>query len=144
MTVHSAQDRRPLAQSSMRRDAAHFIDGAFTRGTTGKSWRNLCPTDGSFIGTVPEGGRAEIDAAVKAARAALDGPWGRMTVAQRTDMLSAVADEINRRFDDFLEAECLDTGKPMSLASHIDIPRGAANFKMFTDVAKNDGELEAA
>ena len=47
-----------------------------------------------------------------------------------------MADEINRRFDDFLEAECLDTGKPMSLASHIDIPRGAANFKMFTDVAK--------
>ncbi len=136
MTVHTAGGRTSLAQSAMRRDAAHFIDGAFTQGSTGKSWENFCPTDGSRIGTVPEGGRAEIDAAVKAARAALDGPWGRMTVVQRTDLLAAVADEINRRFDDFLEAECLDTGKPMSLASHIDVPRGAANFKMFTDVAK--------
>ena len=40
-------------------------------------------------------------------------------------------------FDDFLEAECADTGKPKSLASHIDIPRGAANFKIFADVIKN-------
>jgi aminomuconate-semialdehyde/2-hydroxymuconate-6-semialdehyde dehydrogenase len=51
--------------------------------------------------------------------------------------LYAVADEINRRFDDFLEAEIADTGKPRSLASHIDIPRGAANFKVFADIIKN-------
>ena len=60
-----------------------------------------------------------------------------MTVAERVDMLYAVADGINARFDEFLAAECADTGKPMSLASHIDIPRGAANFKIFADVIKN-------
>ncbi|VTZ50801.1 2-hydroxymuconic semialdehyde dehydrogenase [Methylocella tundrae] len=136
MTIHQLYERRPLSQSSARRDAAHFIDGAFTQGTTGKSWENFHPVDGSLIGRVPEGGRAEVDAAVTAAHAALRGDWGRMSVVERTDLLGAVADEINRRFDEFLEAECLDTGKPMSLASHIDIPRGAANFKMFTDVAK--------
>jgi aminomuconate-semialdehyde/2-hydroxymuconate-6-semialdehyde dehydrogenase len=136
MTVHQVTQPRVHDISKARRNAAHFIDGAFTQGTTGKSWQNHCPLDNSVIGAVPEGGRAEIDAAVKAARAALEGPWGKMTVVERTDLLSQVADEINRRFDDFLEAECLDTGKPMSLASHIDIPRGAANFKMFTDVAK--------
>ena len=48
-----------------------------------------------------------------------------------------MADEINRRFDDFLAAEMADTGKPKSLASHIDIPRGAANFKVFADIIKN-------
>ncbi|WP_334176419.1 2-hydroxymuconic semialdehyde dehydrogenase [Pseudoxanthobacter sp.] len=136
MAVHSLANAKPLSQSAARRDAAHFIDGVFTQGSTGRSWQNFCPVDGSLIGTVPEGGRAEVDAAVAAAHAALDGEWGRMTVVQRTDMLAAVADGINARFNDFLEAECLDTGKPMSLASHIDIPRGAANFKMFTDVAK--------
>lgn len=135
MSVH-ALHAAPTQAANFRRDAAHFIDGAFTQGSTGKSWTNYCPVDGSVIGRVPEGGRAEIDAAVKAARAALSGPWGRMSVVERTDLLAAVAEEINRRFDDFLEAECLDTGKPRSLASHIDIPRGAANFKMFTDVAK--------
>ena len=136
MNVHSLHHE---IRTGARRDAAHFIDGVFTQGGTGKSWANFSPVDGSLIGRVPEGGRAEVDAAVAAARAALDGPWGRMTVVQRTDLLGAVADEINRRFDEFLAAECLDTGKPMSLASHIDIPRGAANFKMFTDVVKTIG-----
>ena len=86
---------------------------------------------------VHEAGKTEVDAAVAAAQAALDGPWGRMTVNERTDLLNKVADEITRRFDEFLDAECADTGKPKSLASHIDIPRGAANFKIFADVIKN-------
>jgi aminomuconate-semialdehyde/2-hydroxymuconate-6-semialdehyde dehydrogenase len=60
-----------------------------------------------------------------------------MTVDARVALLNKVADRINERFDEFLEAECLDTGKPKSLASHIDIPRGAANFKVFADIIKN-------
>ena len=62
------------------------------------------------------------------------GPHG---VARRVELLYAVADEINRRFDDFLQAEIADTGKPHALASHVDIPRGAANFKVFADIVKN-------
>ncbi|MDD2796323.1 MAG: 2-hydroxymuconic semialdehyde dehydrogenase [Acidocella sp.] len=112
------------------------MDGVFTQGSSGKTYDNFYPVDGSRIGSVPEGGKAEIDAAVKAARAALDGPWGQMSLNDRSALLGKVAAEINRRFDEFLEAECLDTGKPMSLAAHIDIPRGAANFTMFIDVAK--------
>jgi aminomuconate-semialdehyde/2-hydroxymuconate-6-semialdehyde dehydrogenase len=135
MTVQPLQKRAQIANA--RRDVSHFINGEFTQGSTGKSWQNRCPLDNSVIGSVPEGGQAEVDAAVRAAKAALEGPWGKLTVAERTDMLAAVADEITRRFDDFLEAECLDTGKPYGLASHIDIPRGAANFKMFADVIKN-------
>ena len=65
------------------------------------------------------------------------GPWGKMSVDERVKLLDAVADEINHRFDDFLEAEVADTGKPHHLASHVDIPRGAANFKIFADTIKN-------
>ena len=43
---------------------------------------------------------------------------------------------IENRFDEFLDAEVADTGKPVSIASHIDIPRGAANFRVFADVVK--------
>jgi aminomuconate-semialdehyde/2-hydroxymuconate-6-semialdehyde dehydrogenase len=60
-----------------------------------------------------------------------------MDVAKRAGLLYAVADEIHRRFEEFLEAEVADTGKPMSLARHLDIPRGAANFKVFADTVKN-------
>jgi len=60
-----------------------------------------------------------------------------MTLPQRVELLYAVADGINRRFDDFLAAEMADTGKPHVLASHVDIPRGAANFKVFADMIRN-------
>ncbi|MGE5491057.1 MAG: aldehyde dehydrogenase family protein, partial [Actinomycetota bacterium] len=113
----------------------NFINGEFV--STGKQFEKRTPLDNSLIGMVHEAGKAEVDAAVAAAQAALNGPWGKMAVADRVEMLYAVANEINRRFDDFLQAEVADTGKPVSLASHIDIPRGAANFKIFADVVKN-------
>jgi len=113
----------------------NFINGEFV--ATGKQFEKRTPVDNSLIGMVHEAGKAEVDAAVAAAHAALKGPWGKMTVVERTDVLNKVADEIIRRFDEFLDAECADTGKPKSLASHIDIPRGAANFKIFADVIKN-------
>ena len=115
----------------------NYINGEFMPAKSGKTFENRSPVDGRLIGTVAEAGEAEVDAAVRAARAALDGPWGRMAIAERVDLLYAVANEINRRFEDFLAAEIADTGKPASLARHLDIPRGAANFKIFADVVKN-------
>ena len=113
----------------------NFIDGQFVASKTWFDKRS--PVDNTLIAQVAEAGQTDVDTAVKAARAALNGPWGQMAIADRVDLLYGVADEINRRFDDFLEAECADTGKPMSLARHVDIPRGAANFKIFADVVKN-------
>jgi aminomuconate-semialdehyde/2-hydroxymuconate-6-semialdehyde dehydrogenase len=115
----------------------NFINGEYVSGRSGKTFRNINPVDGSLIGMVSEAGRHEVDAAVAAARAALNGPWGRLSIAQRVDLLYGVASGIDKRFDDFLEAEVADTGKPHHLASHLDIPRGAANFKIFADVVKN-------
>jgi len=115
----------------------NFIGGEYTAGSSGKRFDKRSPLDNRVIGEVAEAGRAEVDAAVAAARAALTGPWGRMTLTERVDKLHALAAEIERRFEDFLAAECADTGKPRSLASHIDIPRGAANFRVFADVVKN-------
>ena len=113
----------------------NFINGVFV--PTAKTFEKRTPVSNQVIGLAHEAGQAEVDAAVKAARAALNGEWGKMSVVKRVEMLYAVADEINHRFDEFLEAELADTGKPHSLASHIDIPRGAANFKVFADIIKN-------
>ena len=119
------------------KDILNFIGGEFVPAAGGKTFDKRTPVDNSLIARVAEAGRPEVDAAVRAARAALDGPWGKLTIAERVDMLYAVANEINKRFEDFLAAEVADTGKPMSLARHLDIPRGAANFKIFADVVKN-------
>lgn len=111
---------------------SHFIDGRFVPAGR-SSFENRHPATGELINLVPEADSAAIDDAVKAARRALKGPWGKMSEQQRSAILRKVADGIMARFDDFLAAEVLDTGKPKSLASHIDIPRGAANFNVFAD-----------
>ena len=90
----------------------NYINGQWV--TTAKQFEDRNPVDNTLVGMVYEAGKAEVDAAVKAARAALGGPWGKMTQQQRCNMLVAVADEIHRRFDDFLAAEIADTGKPTS------------------------------
>jgi|LauGreDrversion4_2_1035121.scaffolds.fasta_scaffold12135_4 aminomuconate-semialdehyde/2-hydroxymuconate-6-semialdehyde dehydrogenase len=112
----------------------NFIGGSFRKGSQGKTFDNVNPATGQTIGTVHEASEADVADAVAAARAALNGPWGKMTTAERVKLIVAVAAEIERRADDFLDAEVADTGKPRHVASHIDIPRGAANFRMFADV----------
>ena len=115
----------------------NFIAGEYLGSSTGKTFDNVDPVTGIAFATVSEASEADVDAAVKAARAAFTGEWGALTVDARVNLLYKVADRINERFDEFLEAECRDTGKPYSLARHVDIPRGAANFKIFADVIRN-------
>jgi aminomuconate-semialdehyde/2-hydroxymuconate-6-semialdehyde dehydrogenase len=115
----------------------NFIGGTYLSPRADRCFDNVNPATGQTVGQVHEAGADEVDQAVSAARAAMRGPWGRTSAAERAALLHKVADEIDRRFDEFLAAEMADTGKPRSLASHIDIPRGAANFRIFADIVKN-------
>jgi aminomuconate-semialdehyde/2-hydroxymuconate-6-semialdehyde dehydrogenase len=115
----------------------YFINGEFVGSASGKTFPKRRPSDNALLGHIHEGGQPEVDAAVAAGRAAMKGPWGKMTVEQRVELLYKVADEINRRFGDFVQAEMNDTGQPKSMMEHAMIPRGAANFKIFADVVKN-------
>jgi aminomuconate-semialdehyde/2-hydroxymuconate-6-semialdehyde dehydrogenase len=118
-------------------ETLNFVGGEYRKSSSGKTFDNINPIDGSVASIVHEADATDVDAAVTAANEALNGEWGQMPLAKRLELVAAVADEINRRFDEFLEAEVADTGKPVSLASHIDIPRGAANFQIFADTMKN-------
>lgn len=110
--------------------AGRPVDGA-------RRFDKFSPVTGALVAQVHEADKTQVDAAVQAARAALAGPWGRMMLDERVAILEKIVDGINRRFDAFLEAECEDTGKPHALARSLDIPRGAANFKVFADMVKN-------
>ena len=63
------------------KEIKHFINGEYVGSASGKLFDNVNPANGQVLAKVHEAGAAEVDAAVKAARAALKGPWGRMTVA---------------------------------------------------------------
>jgi aminomuconate-semialdehyde/2-hydroxymuconate-6-semialdehyde dehydrogenase len=115
----------------------HFINGEFVIGSTNKFFDKRSPVDNTVIAQIAEASQSDVDAAVRAAHSALNGEWGKMTVDQRVEMLYAVANEITRRFEDFVAAEMADTGQPNHVMRHVFIPRGAANFKVFADVVKN-------
>ena len=117
--------------------AMNFIDGEYRAGGSSKTFNNISPVNGSLLSIVHEANEVDVDDAVKAAKAALKGPWGIMPLAERLKLVTAIVGGIQARFDDFLQAEVADTGKPVSLASHLDIPRGAANFEVFADMMKN-------
>lgn len=114
-----------------------FIDGEFVDGRG--EFDDVDPTTGAVIAKVAEAGPEEVDRAVAAAERALQGPWGKMGAQARGDLLAKVADGIMARFDEFLAAEIADTGKPSSWASNVDIPRGAANFRIFANQARSFG-----
>lgn len=115
----------------------NFINGEFVSSSANKFFDKRSPVNNQVIAQVAEASQADVDAAVRAAHSALNGEWGKMTVDQRVEMLYAVANEITRRFEDFVAAEMADTGQPNHVMRHVFIPRGAANFKVFADVVKN-------
>ena len=115
----------------------NYIDGRFAPGT--REFDDVNPADGTVIAQVTDAGQAQVDEAVHAARRALKGEWGRLGVRERAARLHKVADAIDKRFDSFVQAEVADTGKPVSLASKLDVPRGAANFRVFADLVKLSG-----
>jgi aminomuconate-semialdehyde/2-hydroxymuconate-6-semialdehyde dehydrogenase len=115
----------------------NYIDGRFTRGK--EEFADVNPADGTAIAQVTAADKAQVDEAVHAAGRALQGEWSRIGVREHAARLHRVADAIEKRFDCFVQAEVADTGKPVSLASRLDVPRAAANFRAFADLIKTAG-----
>ncbi len=116
-----------------------WINGESTASGSKETFENFNPATGQVYAQVALGTKDDVDRAVQAAKKALHGPWGKMPLRARCDLLSRVADRIDERREEFLKAEIADTGKPIGLASKIDIPRGAANFRIFSDMLKAHG-----
>lgn len=115
----------------------NYIDGHFVSGK--QNFADINPADGSVIAQVSEASESQVDEAVNAARLALHGEWRGIGVRERAARLHRIADAIEKRFDCFVQAEVADTGKPISLASKLDVPRAAANFRVFADLLKTSG-----
>lgn len=112
--------------------AEHYVGGVFR--SDGPAFPLIAPADGSEAGAVPEATREVVDDAVAAARAALQGPWGATGAEDRAAALRRIADGIQARFEEFVDAEAADTGKPRALASTVDIPRAVGNFRAYADL----------
>ena len=116
----------------------NYISGEFK--SSDNLFDDISPYDGSIVARVSEANKADVDLAVRSARQALTGVWSEMTLDSRCALIIRVADEIDNRFDDFVSAEIADTGKPLNQAKTIDIPRGAENFRFFSNYIKSMGK----
>ncbi|MBP0624455.1 2-hydroxymuconic semialdehyde dehydrogenase [Cupriavidus consociatus] len=115
----------------------NYVDGRFEEAA--RIFPNISPVDGTVIGQVCEADAGLVDRAVGAARAAMEGPWGKTSAAERARLLHAIADGIERRFDAFVAAEVADTGRPQHQARALDIRRGVQNFRTFAELAGQAG-----
>ena len=111
-------------------DALNYIDG---KHVAAAEWLdNVDPAAGAPYGRVASSDAADVERAVAAARRAFPA-WAATPVGQRSRLLRAVARLIDRDKDRLARAEAIDGGKPVTLASSIEVPRAAQNFDFFAD-----------
>lgn len=116
-------------------DTRHYIGGQ--RVTSGETYTNTSPIDGTFLGEIARGGKTEVDAAVAAARAAFPA-WAALGPAKRGVLLNKLADLVEANVEALANIETLDNGA--LLRSHLRgvMPRVAMNIRFFADYAIND------
>lgn len=108
----------------------NFINGRFEEPLSGRYIDNYAPATGAVYGRIPDSGAEDVEAAVRAAAAAFPA-WSAMLPEARHDILMGISEGIMRNLDRFAEAESLDSGKTITTARTVDIPRAALNFKFF-------------
>ncbi len=108
----------------------NFIDGEFREPTSGKYLDNIEPATGKPYSQLADSGKEDVDLAVAAAEKAF-ADWSKTPGQKRSQILLRIADLIERDLEKFARAESIDTGKPLSLARSLDIPRAVANFRFF-------------
>ena len=108
----------------------NFIDGKFVEPAGGKYLDNIEPATGKPYSQVADSDARDVDLAVSAAEKAFV-DWSKKPAAERSTILLRIADLIERDLEKLARAESIDTGKPLSLARSLDIPRAASNFRFF-------------
>jgi aldehyde dehydrogenase (NAD+) len=93
-----------------------LINGEWVNAAGGETLPVIDPSTGQAFDEIPRGGREDVDRAVKAARAALAGPWGRMTAAERGRILHRMSQLVLARAEELAQLEARDTGKPIGQA----------------------------
>lgn len=108
-----------------------FIDNQWQPSASGKTMEVVNPATEETIATVASAGREDVDAAVAAARAALDGPWSQASARERGRLVHRLATRLMDRADEIARLETLHNGKPISESRHIEIPAAAECFEYF-------------
>src|SRR5215212_437935 len=113
----------------------NFIDGTWRDAASGATIETIDPSTGEAFGRIADSGPEDVDAAVRAARAAFDGgDWGRLNAAERGRLLARMAALIEAHAAELAAIESRDTGKPRS-AGEADVAALARYFEFYAGAA---------
>ena len=129
---HTAFEYAPAPESravlSLQPSYGLFIGGSFVDPLDGGTFKTVSPSSEEVLAEVTQAGPRDVDAAVASARAAFDGPWGRMPGRERSKYLFRIARLIQERSRELAVVETLDNGKPIRESRDVDVPLAAAHF----------------
>ena len=108
-----------------------FINNEWRPASSGKTMEVVNPATEEVIATVASAGPSDVDAAVAAARAALDGPWGKMSARERGRLVCRLGERLIERADEIARLETLHNGKPIIESRQIEIPAAAECFQYY-------------
>ncbi|HET6875879.1 MAG TPA: gamma-aminobutyraldehyde dehydrogenase [Acidimicrobiales bacterium] len=113
----------------------NFVNGELVDARSGRSSDVIDPTSGEVYATAPLSGPDDVDAACRAAAAAFTS-WRDSTPSERSGMLLKLADAIEARAEEFIEAEGRNTGKPLALTRSEEIPPMLDQIRFFAGAAR--------
>jgi aldehyde dehydrogenase (NAD+) len=142
MASTAAPEKSKAVKPPRVKDQPMFIGGKWVDSASGKTFPTLNPATGETICQVAEGDKADIDLAVKAARKAFEeGPWPRMSAAERGRLLNKLADRIEANREELAALESLDNGKPYRDALNADLALTIKAYRYYAGWAdKNHGK----
>ncbi len=112
----------------------NVIDGREVPAVSGATLPNWEPATGGPLGTLPDSDALDVAQAVEAARRAFPA-WSATPAPVRSRLLRKVAEGLRLALLELARAESVDSGKPVSVATEVDIPRAILNFEFFADAA---------
>lgn len=127
----------PAAQAFVSRSPHQLlIGGEWRDAADGARFETHDPATGQGVASLARGSSADVDAAVAAARAALEtGAWRAMLPMARAQLLWRIADLIEAHIDELAELETLDQGKPLFVGRWAEIPGAIAHFRYCAGLA---------
>lgn len=108
----------------------NFINGKYVEPVSGEWLDNYNPATGEVYSQISASTYKDVEIAYKAAKEAFP-KWSNTPIEKRSQILLKIADLIDKNLERLAKAESIDNGKPLKLASVVDIPRGSANFRFY-------------
>src|SRR2546421_10797784 len=124
------------------REYGLFVNGESAEPASGETRELTEPATGEPLARVAVAGEADVDRAVEAARAALDGPWGKTPPNERSRLLHALADAIVANRKELAELEARNVGKAISSVK-AELNQAVDNFRFYGSAsAANPGRSD--